>query len=288
MQGFLAFLRRFARSKLALFGLVIVAIVVFAAVFGRWLVPFDPFAQNILGRLKPPFSEARNGGIHLLGTEALGRDVFSRLVIGAQVSLLVGVASVALSSVVGITMGILAGYEDKYLGRILMGITDVQLAIPFLVLALAVVAVLGPSLFNLIMVLGLTNWVQYARVVRAECLVLREREYVQAARALGASTPRILFRHLLPNVMSSVIVISSLLVAKMILFESSLSFLGLGVPPSTPTWGAMIAEGRNYIANAWWVAAIPGFAIFITVIGINLVGDRLRDMLDPRLKQVEN
>ena len=283
----LVFWKRFARSKIALVGLAIVLIVVFAALVGQYLVPYDPAAQNILKRLQPPLAEGRNG-IHLLGTEALGRDIFSRLVMGAQVSLLVGVCSVVVSMIVGVTMGIVAGYEDKYLGRILMGITDVQLAIPFLVLALAVVAVLGPSLFNLVMVLGLTNWVQHARVVRAEVLVLREREYVQAARALGASTPRILFRHLLPNVMSSIIVISSLLVAKMILFESSLSFLGLGVPPSTPTWGAMIAEGRNYIANAWWVAAMPGLAIFFTVIGINLVGDRLRDMLDPRLKQLEN
>jgi peptide/nickel transport system permease protein len=162
-----------------------------------------------------------------------------------------------------------------------------QLAVPFLVLALAVVAVLGPSLWNLVLVLGLTNWVQYVRVIRAECLVLREREYVQAARALGASVPRILLTHLLPNVASSAVVISSLLVAKMILFESSLSFLGLGVPPEIPTWGGMIADGRDYISTAWWVVAMPGLALFITVIGINLVGDRLRDLLDPRLKQLE-
>lgn len=283
----LVFWKRFSRSKLALFGLTIVLAVIVAAIIGRFLVPYDPSAQNIMKRLQPPFAMGKNG-IHWLGTEALGRDIFSRLVVGAQVSLLVGVCAVIVSSVVGITLGIVAGYEDRFVGKVLMGITDVQLAIPFLVLALAVVAVLGPSLFNLIMVLGLTNWVQYARVVRAEVLVLRDREYVQAAKALGASTPRILIKHLLPNVMSSVIVISSLLVAKMILFESSLSFLGLGVPPSTPTWGAMIAEGRNYVANAWWVAAMPGLAIFFTVVGINLVGDRLRDMLDPRLKQLEN
>lgn len=283
----IAFLKRFLRSHLAALGLAIIAIVVFAALAGPWITPFDPDMQDILTRLKPPLFQGMDG-MHLLGTEALGRDIFSRLIAGAKISLLVGVASVTLSGLIGVTFGLVAGYEDRYAGRVLMALTDIQLAIPFLVLALAMVAVLGPSLWNLIMVLGLTNWVQYARVVRAECLVLREREYVQAARALGASTPRILIRHLLPNVMSSVIVISSLLVAKMILFESSLSFLGLGVPPETPTWGAMIAEGRNYIGNAWWVAAMPGLAIFITVIGINLVGDRLRDLLDPRLKQVEN
>lgn len=283
----MTFLQRFLRSKLAQFGLAVVLIIIIAALFGRWFTPYDPAAQNIMNRLHAPLSAGR-GGWHLLGTDALGRDIFSRLIIGAQVSLLVGVASVVVSGIVGVTLGILAGYEDRYLGRFLMALTDIQLAIPFLVLALAVVAVLGPSLWNLIMVLGLTNWVQYARIVRAECLVLRDREYVQAARALGASTPRILLRHLLPNIMSSVIVISSLLVAKMILFESSLSFLGLGVPPDIPTWGAMISDGRDYIANGWWVAAMPGIAIFITVVSINLVGDRLRDMLDPRLKQLEN
>lgn len=282
------FCRRFFRSRLAAFGLVIVVVVTIAAILGSSIAPADPFAQSILHRLKPPFWTSPKDVTYLLGTDALGRDVFSRLIIGARVSMLVGFLAVLVSLVVGVAVGLIAGYEPKYAGRLLMGLTDIQLAVPFLVLALAVAAVLGPSLWNLIMILGLTNWVQYARVIRAECLVIREREYVQAARALGASTPRILVRHLLPNVTSSIIVISGLLVAKMILFEASLSFLGLGVPPTTPTWGTMIAEGRDYIATAWWVAAFPGIAIFLTVVGINLVGDRLRDLLDPRLKQVDN
>jgi len=281
------FLRRYSTSRLALVGLAIVLVAVFAAVFGPWLVPFDPNAQDILQRLKPPMWEGAEG-LHLLGTDALGRDVFSRIIVGARVSILVGVCAVVISSLVGVTFGLIAGYEDKYAGRVLMMLTDIQLAIPFMVLALAVAAVVGASLWNIIAILGLTNWVQYARVVRAECLVLREREFVQAAHMMGISTTHILTRHLLPNVMSSVIVISSLLVAKMIIFESSLSFLGLGVPPATPTWGTMIAEGRNYIGNAWWVATIPGIAIFVTVMGTNLVGDRLRDLLDPRLRQVES
>jgi len=280
------FLRRYSTSSLAVVGLAIVLVAVFAAVFGPWLVPFDPNAQDILQRLKPPMWQGAEG-LHLLGTDALGRDVFSRIIVGARVSILVGVCAVVISSLVGVTFGLIAGYEDKYAGRVLMMLTDIQLAIPFMVLALAVAAVVGPSLWNIIAILGLTNWVQYARVVRAECLVLREREFVQAAHMMGISTTHILTRHLLPNVMSSVIVISSLLVAKMIIFESSLSFLGLGVPPATPTWGTMIAEGRNYIGNAWWVATIPGIAIFVTVMGTNLVGDRLRDLLDPRLRQVE-
>jgi peptide/nickel transport system permease protein len=168
-----------------------------------------------------------------------------------------------------------------------MVLTDMQLAVPFLVLALAVVAVLGASLFNLVLVLGLTNWVPYVRVVRAECLVLRERDFVQAAHAIGASGPRIVLRHLLPQILPSVVVISSLLVARMILFESSLSYLGLGVPPDIPTWGGMIAEGRDYISSAWWVVAMPGLALFVTVVAANLIGDRLRDLLDPRLRQLD-
>lgn len=278
---------KFTRSGLATAGLTIAVVVVMAALFGPWITPFDPDSQDITQRLLPPLSST-DEGLHVLGTDALGRDMLSRLIVGSRVSLLVGVAAVLVSGVIGVLFGLLAGYDDRRIGRVLMGITDIQLAIPFLVLALAVVAVLGPSLFNLIMVLGVTGWVQYARIVRAEVLVLKDREFVQAARALGASTLRILGRHLLPNVTSSVVVISSLQVAKMILFESSLSFLGLGVPPSIPTWGGMIADGRDYVSYAWWVAAVPGLAIFITVVGINLVGDRLRDLLDPRLKQVEN
>lgn len=281
------FLKRYMSSTLATVGLVIVVVAVLAAIFGPYLVPFDPNAQDIMQRLKPPMWQGSEG-IHILGTDALGRDIFSRVVIGARVSILVGVSAVVISSIVGVTFGLIAGYEDKHAGRFLMMLTDVQLAIPFMVLALAVAAVVGASLWNIIAILGLTNWVQYSRVVRAECLVLREREFIQAAHMMGISTTHILTRHLLPNVMSSVVVISSLLVAKMIIFESSLSFLGLGVPPITPTWGTMIAEGRNYIGNAWWVATIPGIAIFVTVVGTNLVGDRLRDLLDPRLRQVES
>lgn len=281
------FMRKFLRSHLAAFGLAIVLVVTAAALCATWITPFDPAAQDVLRRLLAPLSRSEDG-LHLLGTDALGRDVLSRLIAGARVSLLVGVLSVLVSGLIGVAFGLVAGYDDRRAGRVLMAITDVQLAIPFLVLAIAVVAVLGPSLFNLVMVLGLTNWVQYARIVRAEVLVLRGREFVLAARALGASTMRILLVHLLPNVTSSIIVVSSLQVAKMILFESSLSFLGLGVPATIPTWGSMIADGRDYVAHAWWVAAIPGLAIFVTVVAINLVGDRLRDMLDPRLKQVEN
>ncbi len=280
------FVRHFLRERLALVGALILLVVVVCAVASVHLAPFDPDDQDILARLLPPGSPGGDG-THWLGTDALGRDVLSRIIVGARISLLVGVLAMAISAVVGIGLGLIAGYEDRYLGRMLMVLGDMQLAVPFLVLALAVVAVLGASLANLVLVLGLTNWVQYVRVVRAECLVLREREFVQAARALGASVPRILLRHLLPNVASSAVVISSLLIARMILFESSLSYLGLGVPPEIPTWGGMIADGRDYISTAWWVVAMPGLALFTTVVGVNLIGDRLRDLLDPGLTQLD-
>jgi len=276
------FAARLLRSRWAVLGLAILAVVGLCALGGADIAPFDPDDQDIMARLLRPGAEG-----HWLGTDALGRDVLSRVIVGARVSLLIGVLAMAVSAIVGVTLGLLAGIEDRFLGRALMALTDMQLAVPFLVLALAVVAVLGASLFNLVLVLGLTNWVQYVRVVRAEVLVLRERDFIQATRAIGASTPRIVLRHLLPNVASSVVVISSLLVAKMILFESSLSYLGLGVPPDTPTWGGMIADGRDYISTAWWVVAMPGSALFLTVIGVNLVGDHLRDLLDPTLKDLD-
>ncbi len=280
------FARRFLRSRLALCGVVILLLAAICAAGGARLAPFDPDDQDILARLLPPLSPG-DAGTHWLGTDALGRDVLSRVIVGARVSLLVGVLAMAVSAVIGVSLGLIAGFTDRRFGRVLMIVTDIQLSVPFLVLALAVVAVLGPSLVNLVLVLGLANWVQYVRVVRAECLVLRERDFVQAARAMGASVVRIVLRHLLPNVASSATVISSLLVARMILFESSLSYLGLGVPPDIPTWGGMIADGRDYVATAWWVVAAPGLALFATVVGINLIGDRLRDLLDPRLQQLE-
>ena len=279
-------LRRILHSRLAAFGVIVLALVVATALLAPFIAPHDAAEQDILNRLLPPMARSEMG-LHVLGTDALGRDLLSRLMVGARVSLLVGIAAVSLSALLGVSIGLVAGYEDRRFGRWLMGLADVQLAVPFLVLILAVIAVLGPSLLNLIVVLGAAHWVQYARVVRAETLALRERDFVQAAQALGARTLRILVRHLLPNLTSSIIVISSLLVARMILYEASLSFLGLGVPARIPTWGGMIADGRSYMGNAWWVAAIPGFAIFMTVVAINLVGDRLRDLLDPKLRPTE-
>jgi len=219
--------------------------------------------------------------MHLLGTDDFGRDVLSRLIFGSRISLLVGFSSVLVQLGVGGSLGLTAGYYRGRADQIIMRIADIQLAVPFLVLALAVVAVLGPSLWNVILVLGVTGWVSYGRVLRGQVLAVREQQYVEAARALGAPDLRILLTHILPNVTNSVIVIASLEVARMIIAEASLSFLGLGVQPPTPTWGGMVAQGRNFITVAWWIATFPGLAIFLTVLGINLFGDWLRDLLDP-------
>lgn len=277
--------RRLLGTWSARIGVVLVLIVVLMGLLAPVLSPLNPREQDVTARLLPPFASA-DGTLHVLGTDPLGRDIFSRIIWGAQVSLIVGIASVALSGSLGVLLGLVAGYAGGRWDALIMRIVDVEMAVPFLVLALAVVAAVGPSLLNLVLVLGITGWVLYTRVVRAEVLSLREREYVQAARAVGATGWRIIIRHILPNAASSVIVVATLQVARMILFEASLSFLGVGVPPPTPTWGGMVTDGRDYITLAWWVSTLPGLALFLTVLGVTLVGDRLRDVLDPKLQGV--
>ncbi len=275
-------LRGLRRDPKGIVGLVIVVLVAVAAVAAPWLAPHDPTQQNVAARLLPPEGLGNYAG-HPLGTDALGRDVLSRIIYGARVSLVVGVASVLLAGVVGVLLGLAAGYLGGRVEAVTMRLADIQLAIPSLVLAIAVMAVVRPGLATIIGVLAVTGWVVYARVVRAETLSVREREFVQAARVLGASRTRIVFRHVLPNVVTSAIVIASLEVPRMILTEASLSFLGVGVPPPTPSWGGMVADGRGYVERAPWVATYPGLAILATVIGVNLLGDWLREALDPRL-----
>ncbi len=282
-QGPPAMLRALAGEPLPLVAAILLSIVLLAALFAQLVAPFSPVFQDLAARLKPPMYVASDG-LHVLGTDALGRDILSRLIYGSRVSLIIGVTSVLVAGSIGVILGLVAGYTQGAVDSVLMRIGDVQLSIPFLVLALATVAVVGPSLVNLIVVLGVTGWVQYARIIRAETLSLKGREYVEAARVLGAAPHRILLRHILPNVLSSVIVVGTLQVSRMILFEASLSFLGLGVPPPTPTWGGMVADGRTYVENAWWVSTIPGLAIFLTVLAVSVLGDRLRDVLDPRLQ----
>lgn len=268
------------RNSKAMLGIVIVAAALALAVFADLISPYSPTAQTITNRLAPPFWL---GGSfeHLLGTDALGRDLLSRIIHGSRVSIAVGLVAVLIQGGVGTVLGLFAGYYGKRVDDVIMRIADIQLALPFFVLALAVVAVLGPGLWNTILALGLTGWVLYGRAVRGEVLSVREREFVDAARLLGASNRRIVFRHIFPNVTNSLIVIGTLQVARMIIFEASLSYLGLGVQPPTPTWGGMIADGRDVISIAWWVATLPGLAVMITVLGVNLLGDYLRDQLDP-------
>jgi peptide/nickel transport system permease protein len=280
-----AFLRRLARRRTALFGLVVVAAVVVTALGAAWLSPFDPIAQDIGDRrLKPPLWRDDAGGLHVLGTDHLGRDLFARVIHGAQPALLVGVAAVTISGFLGMAIGLVAGYFGGRLDDVLMRLADIQLAFPFILLAIAVIGIVGPSLATIIVVIGVSSWVIYARIVRGAVLSLREREFVQAALALGSGDGRVVLRHILPNVLTPWLVVATLDMARVIVLESALSFLGLGVQPPTPTWGGMLADGRVYISTAWWLATFPGLAILVTVLGINLFGDGLRDTLDPRLK----
>ena len=247
-------------------------------------MPHDPLAQDLARRLKPP-SYADASGAYLLGTDGLGRDILSRLIAGARVSLLVGASGALVSAIVGTLLGLIAGYASNWVDSLIMRLVDIWQAIPFTVLAIAVVVVLGPSLQNVILVLAVTSWVNYARVVRGETLSLRRRELVVAARVIGADDARIVVRHILPQVVPNIIVLTSLMVASMILFEAALSFLGLGVQPPTPSWGNMVLDGVEPIRVAWWVSFFPGVAILLAVMGINLLGDWLRDELDPRQRR---
>jgi peptide/nickel transport system permease protein len=277
------FLRRLARRRTALFGLCVVSLVLVTALAAPLISPADPIEQNIGERLKAPGVRDAAGRLHLLGTDHLGRDLLARIIYGARPALMVGFAAVLISGVLGMAAGLVAGYFGGRMDDVLMRLADVQLAFPFILLAIAVIGVLGPSLPTIIAVIGVSSWVVYARVVRGSVLSLTEREFVQAALALGSGDRRVVLRHILPNVFTPWLVVATLDMARVIVIESALSFLGLGVQPPTPTWGGMLADGRVYISTAWWLATFPGLAILVTVLGINLFGDGLRDTLDPRL-----
>jgi len=277
-------LKRLARRRTALFGLAVVVIVLLGATFAPLLSPFDPLEQDINQRLKEPGWRNAEGQAHPLGTDHLGRDILARVIFGSRIALVVGLSAVLISGVLGMMIGLVAGYFGGAVDDFFMRLADIQLAFPFILLAIAVIGVLGPSLRNIIIVIGVSSWVVYARVVRGEVLSIRERDFVQAAIALGSRDGRILVRHILPNAFTPWLVVATLDMARVIVIESALSFLGLGVQPPTPTWGGMLADGRVYLSTAWWLATFPGLAILITVLGINLLGDGLRDTLDPRLK----
>jgi peptide/nickel transport system permease protein len=275
--------RSLLTNRVAIVGIVILLTMTVAAIFAPVVAPFDPEWQERGDRLVPPLTRSDDSAnLYLLGTDPLGRDILSRVIYGARISLLIGFLSVAVSAPTGVLFGLLSGYGSKWLDDAIMRVADIQLAFPFILLAMVIVSVLGPSTRNLILVLAISGWVIYARVVRGQVIRLRQMEFVQSAQAAGCTWRRILFRHLLPNAVTPVIVLVTFGLASMILLESSLSFLGLGVQPPTPSWGGMLNESRNYIAQAWWASVMPGAAIMLTVLSVNFLGDWLRDILDPK------
>jgi ABC-type dipeptide/oligopeptide/nickel transport system permease subunit len=275
--------RKFVRNPAAILGAVVLLTVIGAAVFAPYVAPHDPTRQSLIRRLTPPVWTSAGKAAHPLGTDQVGRDILSRIIHGARVSLTVGTLAVLVSLVVGVPLGLMSGFLQGRVDTVIMTVVDVMLSFPQFLLALAFVAALGPSLVTIIVVLGLTGWERYARVVRAEVLALREKDFVEAARSLGAGPARTILRHVLPNTFASIIVLSTLQVAQAILQETALSFLGVSTGGAYPTWGQMIALGRDFVSVAWWLATFPGLAILLTVLAINLVGDRLRDALDPRV-----
>jgi ABC-type dipeptide/oligopeptide/nickel transport system permease subunit len=276
--------RRLWRLRWGVGAAAVMLAIIASAVLAPWIAPRDPLAVNIRARLLPPAWMEGGSARHLLGTDQVGRDLLSRVIYGGRVSLVVGVAAVLISASIGVLLGLGAGYFRARIDWTIMTAVNVMLTFPFVLLALAVIAVLGPSLVNMIIVLGVAGWPIYARVVRAETLAIREREFVVAGQALGMSHARIVFRQILPNLVSPIVVVATLQVAQVIILESFLSFLGLGVQPPTPAWGNMLGEGRVYMLNSWWIAAFPGLAIFVTTLVINLMGNALRDWLDPHMK----
>lgn len=275
-------LGRFLRSRRAVLGSMFLLVVALCAVFAGALAPLDPNKVSLDFRLQPPRLD--NGVKYVLGGDPLGRDILSRVIYGSRISLTIGLMAVLISGAVGLLLGLIAGYYGGRADEVIMRLADIQLAIPPVLLAITLAGVMGPSMRNLILVMAITGWVIYARTIRGVVLSLRDRQFVEAAHCLGAGDGRVLFRHILPNVWTPVIVIASQQVGFMIILESSLSFLGLGMPPPTPTWGGMIANGRNYLSIAWFVATVPGVALMSTVLAVNFLGDGLRDALDPRLR----
>ncbi|MBO8127043.1 MAG: ABC transporter permease [Firmicutes bacterium] len=271
-------LRRLVRNKSAMAGLVILVLLLLSAIFAPQLAPYDPLKMDFRARLSPPSAD------HWFGTNEFGRDIFSMILYGSRISIMVGFISVSFALVIGVILGVIAGYFDK-LDNLIMRITDVWLAFPTFLLAIAIVAVLGPGLTNAMIAVGIASTPQYIRVVRGAVLSVKEQEYIAAAKALGATNRRIVLNHVLPNVVAPIIVLSTLRFATAILSAAGLSFLGLGVQPPTPEWGAMAYASRSYIRQAWWLGLFPGLAILLMVLGFNLLGDGLRDVLDPRMKQ---
>ena len=273
------------RLRLGVIGAAFVLLLLFTAIFCPWLAPHDPLEQDIMNSLLPPAWMADGDWSYPLGTDQVGRCLLSRIMYGTRVSLIVGICAVCIMVLVGTGLGLLAGYYGGLTDSVISFAINVKMGFPFILLAMSLVVVLGPSLLNLIIALGVTSWPVFARVTRVETMRLKEREFVLAAHSLGYNSLRILTRHILPNLATSLIVVGTVEVARAIIRESILSFLGLGVQPPTPSWGMMLSEGRGYMLSQWWMATFPGIAIFVSALGMNLIGDALRDMLDPHLRK---
>ncbi|MEP7198642.1 MAG: nickel transporter permease [Chloroflexota bacterium] len=279
-QGQLAIImRQLRRNRGALIGLILVVLEVIISLTAQWIAPYDPLDQVVTDALRPPSLE------HWMGTDDVGRDILSRIIHGSQISLRVGLISVSIAGVVGVLLGMTAGYYGKWFDDVVMRLIDILLAFPGILLALTIIAILGPGLFNVMIAVGIGAIPSYTRVARGSTLSVRERDYVMSARVVGCSDARIILRYILPNVLPSIVVLATLGVAGAILTASGLSFLGLGAQPPAPEWGAMLTSGRTYLRQAWWFATFPGLAIMLTVLCINLFGDGLRDALDPKLRR---
>ncbi|GGG09838.1 peptide ABC transporter permease [Lysinibacillus alkalisoli] len=272
------------KNPTGVLGIILVSIAIFTALFAGVIAPFDASKADLAHRLDVPMWLDDTGkSQYLLGGDQVGRDLLSRIIYGAQISLIVSISGVLISLVLGTFLGVIAGYFGKWFDDFIMRIADIQLAFPFMLFAIVIMSALGTGIEKIIIILGLTYWVGFARLIRGEILSLKEQEYIQAAKAIGGTHIKIIMKHILPNVASSIIVLATMYIAEFILLEASLTFLGLGVDPTIPSWGGMLADSRNYVTTAWWTAVFPGVAIMMTVLGFNLLGDWLRDRLDPNM-----
>jgi peptide/nickel transport system permease protein len=269
-------------SWLMLVGLIVTALL------SPYVAPHSPIRERLIDRLLPPAWAEEGDWRYLLGTDHLGRDLVSRIIYGSRVSLVVGFAAVFIGGALGVVLGVAAGFLGGRTDELIMAVADMQLAFPNILLAIAIIAVLGPSFTNLVIVIGLSGWVTYARIARGQVLSVREKEFVEAIRAQGGSRWRIVWRHILPNILSPLIVVATLDLARTIILESTLSFLGLGIQPPTPSWGGMLSDGREYLLSAWWIATFPGVALMLTALSFNRLGDWLRDAIDPRLHHLSS
>lgn len=268
------------RNRIAMAGLITIAIFALMAIFAPLITSKDPLEQTISARMTAPFTDG-----YILGTDDLGRDILSRIIYGGRISLIIGVVSVGISLLLGMTLGIIAGYFGGWIDKVIMRVIDIMLAFPYILLTIVIVAILGPSLFNAMVAIGISQMPRYARVIRASVMAERELDYVLAERALGTGNMELMFRSILPNALAPTIVQATLGIGEAILSSAGLSFLGLGAQPPTPEWGLMIASSKQFITSAWWIVTLPGIAILLAILGFNLLGDGLRDILDPRLRQ---